>query len=235
MKKKPAYLLILIIVIIIVIGFFWINWQKPKTEIVENPVVSLIKEPTEQPKPIQKSQPKVEPKKVDVLEETKKQCQQNNKNSDVYFCLAKSGKWQDSDINILKLTNSTGFSVAHYLAQYNQNWLSNNVDILSIANNNGWTVAHSLAQFNPNFNPTVDILKMVDNNNLSVAHVLAQYNPTWSTNNKEILSLKNNAEESVAHFLVIANKLQDIKGEDIMNLTTIYGVSVKDLYKKRAR
>ncbi|MCL2566813.1 MAG: hypothetical protein FWE18_01785 [Alphaproteobacteria bacterium] len=190
--KKLALLLL----IIIAAGIYYF-WQKE--EVIKN-VEDVLP-----PKVIKNApKPKQQPKIITEKPAWQIDCEKNSPKNELYFCFAKSGQWQTNDIRILKQTNNKGFSVAHYLAQYNPNWHSDNISVLKMANNS-----------------------------LSVAHVLAEYNPTWTTSDAEILSLKNNTDESVAHFLVIANKIEDIKGDEILNLTTSYGVSVGDLLKKR--
>lgn len=121
----------------------------------------------------------------------------------VAHTLASSKKWQTDNLEILKLTNEEGETVAHNLAFYNPNWLPKDPEVLLWKDSNGSTVAHLLAKWSSAW--TTDdktILKLTDDFGDTVAHFLA-YSKRWKTSDPEILSLKNADGKTVASILKV--------------------------------
>jgi hypothetical protein len=100
---------------------------------------------------------------------------------------------------------SVGFSVSA---------LASDLDLLRLGNNNGWTVAHELSIHHPEWIETegsknFEVLRLADNDGRTIAHWLAQCQSEWihseAAKNLEIISM-NSAYGSVALYLVIDNK-----------------------------
>lgn len=119
-----------------------------------------------------------------------------------------------NDIDILKLTDGTSWSVGHTLAHHQSEWLksnaSKNIDILGIKNKFGWSIAHVLAEYqsewlHSNESKNIDVLEIKNKFGSSVAHTLAKHQPDWlhtsAAHNPEILQFSDQNNESVAHLL----------------------------------
>jgi len=65
--------------------------------------------------------------------------------------------------------------------------------------NKGWGVAHWLSFYSDKTNWSINnkkILMLQDNKGRSVANILAKKHPTWTTNDPEILNLKNKKKKN---------------------------------------
>jgi hypothetical protein len=124
-----------------------------------------------------------------------------------------------NDLDVLKLSDEFGQTVAHKLAE-NQSelWInsvaSKSFEILKWVTHSGWSVAHWLAIKQPKWVHSEaaqheEILRLSSETGQSVAHMLAQNQPEWikssAAKNPEILAL-NSDYGSVAKYLVEKSK-----------------------------
>jgi hypothetical protein len=149
-----------------------------------------------------------------------------------------------SDLELIGLVDTWGFTVAHRLAQYQPKWIDSAVskspEILRMASkNSGQTVAHMFAQYQPEWlkseaSKSPEILRLANIVGYTVAHWLAQYQPEWLKSDAsklpEILMLTSNGGWTVAHYLAHYQPewLQSAASTspEILQLTTDNGTTV---------
>ncbi len=97
-----------------------------------------------------------------------------------------------------------------------------------VLNEKKQTVAHVIAIMNNIW--TTDnqqVLMLKDVNNTSVAHILAETNMTWVTNNQAILKMQESVSGmSVAHFLAFRGKKWQTNKTEILSIKNKKGYSV---------
>ena len=90
----------------------------------------------------------------------------------VYLLMIKNkNDFDDQDMNILKLHDNNGRTIAHALARESSMWLPYKGTLLNTIN--------------------TEVLKFADNNGITVAHVLARTRMGWNTEDFSILQLKS--------------------------------------------
>jgi hypothetical protein len=118
------------------------------------------------------------------------------------------------DLNLLCISDSEGYKIAHLLAEYQPQWLgteaAQNYDVLRLANKYGSTVAHTLAIYQPQWLNSdacknFDVLQWGGSECYKIAHLLAEYQPQWldseAAQNYDVLRLANKYGSTVAHAL----------------------------------
>ena len=137
--------------------------------------------------------------------------------------------WTTDDLEILKLASEDGWTVAHEQAFHG--WTTDDPEILSLRErNNGWTVEHIIkvqsvlrSIENEHFFTDTDTLKVpIDEFGWTVAHEQADHG--WTTENKEILQLRNDMGITVAHVQAMHGWTTD--DIDILLLSNKFGWTV---------
>lgn len=142
-----------------------------------------------------------------------------------YYKLVSEGKFFE-DVNILKIANKNGWTIAHEQAK--RGWTTENEEILCLADYKGISVAHVQAKKGWTTN-NKKILQLADFFGITVAHYQVLFNKQWETHDKDILRIADRRKWSVAHALAYDRSNWYTDDPDILALTNINNLSVLTL------